>query len=697
MTTQNAFDNPAYYINRELSWLSFNERVLDEAQNEDNPFLERLKFLAITSSNLDEFFMVRIAGLKEQILADLTNPDNKTRMSPHAQWEAALARISDFVKRQGRVWNEVLLPTLESLGIVLVTRDQLTPDQSAFVSDTFSRMIYPVLTPLAVDPSRPFPRLFNRSLNLAVLLKSDAAHEEPPLFAFVQVPRVLPRLFRIPNADGQRYILLEEIIRMHLSWLFRGKHIVSSSAFRITRNADLTFNIEPDSDLLEEIERELPQRETGDAVRMEVERNMHPFLRDLLERQEGVSPREVFTQETPLDLTFLMKLANQLDLKDHRFPEFHPVIPPELQADSDIFKDIRDRDILLYHPYESFEPVVRFVRQAAGDPQVLAIKQTLYRVGGDSPIVAALSQAAMNGKQVTVLVELRARFDEEKNIEWAKTLEKAGCHVIYGLAGLKTHTKMCFVVRQEDDHLQRYVHLDTGNYNESTANLYTDFSLFTANADIAEDVAYIFNRLSGYSSLPPLHCMSVAPWELEKTFLAEIENVIAHSTPGHRGHIIAKMNSLTNKDIIQALYRASCAGVAIDLIVRGICCLRPGLPGVSENIRVYSIVGRFLEHGRAYYFDTGLRETLFLSSADWMTRNFEQRVETLFPILHPDCKNLVLKILQTQLRDNVKRRELMPDGTYVHVLPHSGEERINSQEKLLDVISAAIGQVGSSG
>ncbi|MDI3328887.1 MAG: RNA degradosome polyphosphate kinase [Alicyclobacillaceae bacterium] len=691
MTAPNAFDSPDYYINRELSWLSFNERVLDEALDDRNPLFERLKFLAITSSNLDEFFMVRIAGLKEQIKTGSNVPDNKTRMSAAEQWDAALRRSGDFMREQMRAWNEVLVPRLREAGIAFVTAKQLNREQKAYVSDLFARMIYPVLTPMAVDASRPFPMLLNRSLNLAVLIESEEPEKEPYLFAFVQVPSVLPRFVELPPSDGYRtYILLEEIIRTHLSDLFRGKHILSASAFRITRNADLTLNEDAAEDLLEEIEKELKKRKTADAVRIEVERGMHPFLREVLEEWEEVSPQEVFELEGPLDLTFLFRFVNQEGFESYRFPDFPPILPADLRGEHDIFEAIRRKDILLHHPYESFEPVIHFVRQAAQDPQVLAIKQTLYRVGGDSPIVAALAEAAENGKQVTVLVELRARFDEEKNIVWAKKLEKAGCHVIYGLVGLKTHAKMILVVRQEKDRLQRYVHLGTGNYNENTARQYTDFGLFTANEEIAEDVSSIFNQLSGYSSLPKLHHLRVAPWGLREVFLAEIEEVIDHSTPEHPGRIIAKMNALTDKEMIQALYRASCAGVKIDLIVRGICCLRPGIPGVSENIRVHSIVGRFLEHGRAYYFRSGRREKVFISSADWMTRNLERRVETLFPVLHPKLKKRVIGILETQLADNVKRRELRPDGIYVPVVPREGEEPVNSQERLYHLVAATL-------
>ncbi|CAB3393649.1 RNA degradosome polyphosphate kinase [Kyrpidia spormannii] len=689
LTAPQEFDNPAYYINRELSWLSFNERVLEEALDSSNPLFERLRFLAITSSNLDEFFMVRIAGLKEQIKTGSNVPDNKTKMSAMEQWDAALRRSRDFMRDQMHAWREVLVPLLEEAGISFIGAKQLNREQKAYISDLFDRMIYPVLTPMAVDASRPFPMLLNRSLNLAVLIESEDPEKEPYLFAFVQVPSVLPRFIKLPAEDGKlTYILLEEVIRMHLQDLFRGKHILSASPFRITRNADLTLNEDAAEDLLEEIEKELKKRKTADAVRIEVERDMHPYLREVLEEWEEVSPQEVFELEGPLDLTFLFRFVNQDGFEAFRFVDYPPILPMDLRGEQDIFEAIRKRDILLYHPYESFEPVVHFVRQAAQDPQVLAIKQTLYRVGGDSPIVAALAEAAENGKQVTVLVELRARFDEEKNIVWAKKLEKAGCHVIYGLVGLKTHAKMILVVRREKDRLRRYVHLGTGNYNENTARLYTDFGLFTANELIGEDVSSIFNQLSGYSSLPELHHLRVAPWGLEEAFVEQIEEVIAHSTPEQPGRILAKMNALTDKEMIQALYRASCAGVQIDLIIRGICCLRPGIPGVSENIRVHSIVGRFLEHGRAYCFRAGRREKVWISSADWMTRNLERRVETLFPVLNPRLKRRVIGILETQLADNVKRRQLLSDGTYVRITPGEEEEPLNSQERLYETALA---------
>ncbi|WP_028987382.1 RNA degradosome polyphosphate kinase [Thermicanus aegyptius] len=677
------FDHPSYYINRELSWLSFNERVLEEARDEKNPLFERLKFLAITASNLDEFFMVRIAGLKDQVKSGRNIIDNKTRMSAREQWEAALERSKIFMGEMMSAWNDQLLPLLAQEGILFLKFKELNKDQKAYLSDLFDRLIYPVLTPMAVDASRPFPMLLNRSLNLAILIDPEEAEKEKHLFAFVQVPSVLPRFIEVPNQEGKRtYILLEELIRNHLTDLFRGKKILSAGSFRITRNADLTLNEEGAEDLLEEIEKELKKRKMGAAVRIEVEKGMHPFLRGVLEEWEEISPHEFVEIEGPLDLTFLYRFVGQSGFQSLRYPDLPPLPPVDLRGEQDIFEAIRNKDLLIHHPYESFEPVIHFVRQAAQDPHVLAIKQTLYRVGGDSPIVAALAEAAERGKQVTVLVELKARFDEEKNIEWAKKLEQAGCHVIYGLVGLKTHAKMILVVRQERDRLRRYVHLGTGNYNENTAKIYSDLSLFTVNEAIGEDVSSIFNQLSGYSSLPELHHLSVAPTGLRETFIANIEEVISHSTPERPGHIIAKMNSLTDKEMIKALYRASSCGVKIDLIIRGICCLRPGIPGISENIRVFSIVGRFLEHSRVYYFQYGRREKVFVSSADWMTRNLDRRVEALFPILNPRLKKRIIQFLEIQLMDNVKRRELMTDGTYVRVKPAEGEEPLYTHEYL---------------
>ncbi|QSO50790.1 RNA degradosome polyphosphate kinase [Alicyclobacillus curvatus] len=689
MTDGKVFDRPEYYINRELSWLSFNQRVLEEALDDTNPLAERLRFLAITSSNLDEFFMVRIAGLKEAIKNGNHLIDNKTQMTASEQWNAALIQSYDFMERQLNAWNDVLVPLLKQTGVSFVSAHDLTPEQEDYLADLFTRMVYPVLTPMAVDASRPFPLLSNCSLNLAVLIESEQPEKDGYLFAFVQVPSVLPRVIECPTSTGEKtFIFLEEVIRMHLEELFLGKKIVSTSCFRMTRNADLALSEDAAEDLLEEIQRELNKRRTGDVVRIEVEQDMHPFLREVLEDWEEVSNEEVFELNGPLDLTFLFRFISQKDLQSYRFPDFVPSLPLELRGDTDIFEAVRRRDILLYHPYSSFEPVVRFIRQAAEDANVLAIKQTLYRVGGDSPIIAALAEAAERGKQVTVLVELRARFDEEKNIVWAKKLEQAGCHVIYGLVGLKTHSKMILVVRHEDNLLRRYVHLGTGNYNENTARLYSDFGLFTSNEKIAEDVSSIFNQLSGYSNLPKLNHLKIAPWGLEDAFLSEIEQVISLSTPDQPGRIIAKMNSLTDQHMIRALYRASCHGVKIDLIVRGICCLRPGITGVSENIRVHSIIGRFLEHGRAYYFQNGRQSRLFLSSADWMTRNLESRVETLFPVLHPKLRRVIIGILETQLRDNVKRRELQPDGTYRRVVPAPGEEPISSQNRQYHVAAA---------
>lgn len=691
MDMKENYDNPAYYINRELSWLAFNERVLEEAEDRGTPLFERLRFLAISASNLDEFFMVRIAGLKDQIKSGRNIIDNKTEMTAKEQWEKALDKSRTFMQRMMEVWNHTFLPLLAEQKIYFLKPRELSREQKAYLADLFDRMIYPVLTPMAVDASRPFPMLLNRSLNLALLIESEDQEKGKNLFAFVQVPSVLPRFVEVPDEEGKRsYILLEEVIRMHLSDLFRGKKIISASPFRITRNADLTLNEEGAEDLLEEIEKELKKRKMGAAVRIEVEKGMHPYLKEVIEEWEEVSPEEIIEIDGPLDLTFLYRFVGQPGFGQLRFPDLPPLAPVDFKGEQDILEAIRHKDILLYHPYESFDPVIHFVRQAASDPQVLAIKQTLYRVGGDSPIVAALAEAAENGKQVTVLVELRARFDEEKNIEWAKKLEQAGCHVIYGLVGLKTHAKMILVVRQEKDRLRRYVHLGTGNYNENTAKVYSDFSLFTVNEAIGEDVSAIFNQLTGYSTLPELHHLSVAPTGLKEELIANIEEVIEHTTPERPGHIIAKMNSLTDKDMIKALYRASSAGVKIDLIVRGICCLRPGIPGVSENIRVYSIVGRFLEHSRVYYFQYGRREKIYISSADWMTRNLERRVETLFPLLNPRLKKRVIRFLEIQLSDNVKRRELKADGNYVRITRQEGESPINTHEEIYRMLEEEV-------
>ncbi|GAX89244.1 RNA degradosome polyphosphate kinase [Effusibacillus lacus] len=672
------FDLPDYYINRELSWLSFNERVLEEADDSANPLFERLKFLAITSSNLDEFFMVRVAGLKDQVKVGFTKPDNKSGMTPKEQLMAISERSHEMIRRMFQILKESITPDLEKEGIRFLKGSDLNEKQLRFLNDYYHHHVYPVLTPMAVDASHPFPMLLNKTLNLAVLLESELDGEEEPLFAVVQVPSIFPRFVQLPAGEGEaHFILLEEVIRMHINSLFQGFKIVEVSPFRIIRNADLTIHEEETEDLLEAIEQELKRRKMGAAVRLGMDISMSKYLKDTLKDWLELEEWDVYAVEGPLDLSFFFSFYSLAGYEHLKFVPNKPQMPKELADEDQLFEVIAQKDILLHHPYDSFDPVVHFVEKAADDPQVLAIKQTLYRVSGDSPIVNALVRAAENGKQVTVLLELKARFDEENNIVWAKKLEKAGCHVIYGLVGLKTHSKITLVVRAEQNGIRRYLHLSTGNYNDTTARFYTDLGMFTAREEFGVDASAFFNYLSGYSSTPDWNVFGTAPDGMREKFLRLIDTEIQHKEAGKPARITAKMNSLTDKDLIEALYRASCAGVEIDLIIRGICCLRPGIPGVSENIRVISIVGRYLEHSRIYYFENGGEAQIFLSSADWMTRNMMARVELMFPVVQEDLKDRIKHILDVMLRDNVKARMLRPDGVYERV--RTGEEALESQ------------------
>ncbi|MMZ51829.1 Polyphosphate kinase [compost metagenome] len=674
------FDCTSYYINRELSWLAFNGRVLEEAEDTNNPVLERLKFLAITSSNLDEFFMVRVGSMKDQEKHGITTPENKAGMTPRQQLAAISIEAHNMVDRQYEVLHQELIPLLASCGISFSKPEDLTEEQRTFLRTYFYDRIYPVLTPMAVDASRPFPMLLNKSVNLAVMLESEKDGKSKVLFAVVQVPSVLPRYIRLPSQEGAaQFILLEDVICHYIDFLFKGNRILSVKPFRITRNADLTLDEEGAEDLLKEIQKELKKRRWGAAVRLEVTCDMDDYMKGILQESLEIELCDVYEVPGPLDLTFLMKFYSVPGYSELRYQSLLPQPPADFIGENNIFEAIVHKDILVHHPYESFDPVVHFVKQAAEDPNVLAIKQTLYRVSGDSPIVNALAKAAENGKQVTVLLELKARFDEENNIVWAKKLDKAGCHVIYGLVGLKTHCKITLVVRQEGQKLVRYVHLGTGNYNDSTARLYTDLGMFTCNEQFGIDASYIFNHLSGYSKTPKWKKIEAAPNGLRNKILQLIDNEIAKSTPEHPGRIILKMNSLTDKKLIKALFKASAAGVQIDMIIRGICCLRPGIPGVSENIRVRSIVDRFLEHARIFYFQNGGDERVYLSSADWMTRNMERRVEIMFPVEVESLKKRVKEILNIQLQDNVKARVLDSQGIYTMIKPREGEKRVHSQ------------------
>ncbi len=689
---------PENFLNRELSWIAFNGRILGEARDKTLPLFERVKFLSITASNLDEFFMVRVASLKDMVDAKYSKPDI-AGLSPKEQLKQLNKATHELVNLQYSTYNRSLLPQLKSNGLVIVEQhEDLTKEQAEYVDKYFEENVYPVLTPMAVDSSRPFPLIRNKSLNIGALL-CKKGEEEAVEFATVQVPSVLNRVVTLPAKEGISIIFLEEVIERNIQKLFLNYDVLCAHPFRIMRNADLSIDEDEAEDLLKEIERQVKKRQWGAAIRLEVEDGINKKLLGILKKELEVEEEDIFKINGPLDFTVLMKVYGLDGFDDLKNKPHHPVEVLEFAEDEDVFTSIRRQDILMHHPYQSFEPVVEFIRQAARDKNVLAIKQTLYRVSGNSPIIAALAQAAENGKQVSVLVELKARFDEENNIVWARKLEKAGCHVIYGLVGLKTHSKITLVVRREEDGIRRYVHLATGNYNDATAKLYTDLGLFTCNEAIGEDATAVFNMLSGYSE--PLHwnCLSLAPLWMKERFLYLIEREKKHAEAGEEGRIIAKMNSLCDKDIIVALYEASCAGVKIDLIVRGICCLKAGVSGVSENITVRSIVGNFLEHSRIYYFGNNGNPEYYLSSADWMPRNLERRVEILFPILQKDLQDKVQHILDCQLKDTLKAQILQADGTYDKI-DKRGKVLFGSQkffaEEAEELVKAAKKQVSDS-
>ncbi len=673
------YRNSEYYTNREMSWVLFNHRVLSEARDKALPLFERLKFLSITASNLDEFFMIRVASLKDMVNAGYTKRDI-AGLTAKEQLEKLDEQIHGLVDLQYSTYNRSLLPQLEQHGLhVIKKHEQLTEKEGAYVDRYFENNVYPVLTPMAVDSSRPFPLIRNKSLNLGALVTKKAGEGELE-FATVQVPSVLPRMIELPaGKEERRIILLEEVIERNIHKLFLNYDIVCVHPFRIMRNADLTIEEDEAADLLKEIEKQLKKRQWGEAIRLEVEEGIDKRLLKLLKKALDIGQETIYSIDGPLDLTFLMKMYGLEGFEKLKAEKYVPQQVKRLPAGEDIFAAIREGDILLHHPYQTFMPVVDFIRQAAKDPDVLAIKQTLYRVSGNSPIIAALAQAAENGKQVSVLVELKARFDEENNIVWARMLEKAGCHVIYGLVGLKTHSKITLVVRREEDGIRRYVHLGTGNYNDATAKLYTDVGLLTCSEAIGEDATAVFNMLSGYSE--PLHWnkLALAPLWLKDRFLYLINRERDAALSGKPAHIIAKMNSLCDADVIAALYEASAAGVTIELIVRGICCLKVGIKDISENIHVRSIVGNFLEHSRIFYFENGGSPEIYCSSADWMPRNLERRVEILFTVEKEELKEELWHILQSQLKDTVKAHLLMPDGSYEKV-DRRGKETFNSQD-----------------
>ena len=669
------------YVNRELSWLEFNYRVLSEARDKTIPLFERLKFLSITASNLDEFFMVRVASLKDMVHAKYNKPDI-AGLKPQEQLSCISEKTHELVNLQYSTYNRSLIPALEHQGIHMIScYEDLTEEEEKLADRYFMENVYPVLTPMAVDSSRPFPLIRNKSLNIAALLQKKSGGEDLE-FAMVQVPSVLPRVVELSDSPetGKRIILLEEIIERNMGALFLNYHIVTAHPFRVMRNADLTIDEEDAVDLLEEIQKQLKKRQWGEAIRLEIEDKVDKRLLKILKKELGLHSPDIFEINGPLDLTFLMKMYSMEGYDHLKAEAYQPQPVPELMNEDDIFANIRKGDILLHHPYETFDPVVDFIRTAARDPQVLAMKQTLYRVSGNSPIIAALAEAADNGKQVSVLVELKARFDEENNIIWAKKLEKAGCHVIYGLVGLKTHSKITLVVRREEDGIRRYVHLGTGNYNDSTARLYTDCGLLTCSPQIGEDATAVFNMLSGYSEPLTWNKLVVAPIWLRGRLLKLIARETANARSGKPAHIIAKMNSICDKEMITALYEASCAGVKIQLIVRGICCLKAGVPGLSENISVRSIVGTYLEHSRIFYFENGGYPQVFMGSADLMPRNLDKRVEIMFPVEDEALKKEVIHILEVQLADNTKAHILQPDGTYEKE-DKRGKVLVNSQEQ----------------
>ena len=677
------------FINRELSWLAFNERVLAEARNATLPIHERIKFLSIVSSNLDEFFMVRVAGLKQQATGGIAELP-ADGMIPQEQLAAISDRAHQMVTEQSRVWTRELVPLLSANGLNLLTRDNLTAEQKIAARQAFQTQVFPALTPLAVDPGHPFPHLRNKSLNLAMVVRRGDRRRKKEAtessMAVVQVPSVLPRLVTMPTTTGSAFLLLEELISMHASDLFPGFAVEQSFTFRVTRNWDIDVDEEESIDLLASIQQELRRRDRGAAVRLEIDDSATPAIETMLTNALKLSTSDVYRVQGPLQVSDLTAMSDVDQRPENRVEAFVPAQPAFMKEDS-IFGAISQRDLLVHHPYESFDPVVRLLEEAADDPNVLAIKQTLYRTTGDSPIGRALVRASENGKQVAVLVELKARLDEANNIAWARRMEDNGVHVVYGLIGLKTHCKVTLVVRHEGNGIRRYVHLGTGNYNSATARSYTDVSLFTARPEMADDVTALFNLLTGYSTQPNWKRLAVAPNTLQTRVLELIEREAQKAKKGEPARIIGKMNALVDPVTIRALYAASQAGVEIDLLVRGICCLRPGVPGVSERIRVISVVDRFLEHARVFAFGTGAATDVFISSADWMPRNFHRRVEVMAPVEDPALKlRLLDEVMGLGLKDNVKARQLQPDGSYLPRPLALDGQTIRSQTMMLELV-----------
>lgn len=662
------------FINRELSWLDFNLRVLHEAADKENPLFERLKFIAITSSNLDEFCMVRIASLKNMLFSDYKKKD-ASGMTPKQQLEAISEKTHGMVNMQYDIYSHSLLPQLAMENISILGSGQLSDNQKKFIERYFKNEIYPVLTPMAVDSSRPFPLIQNKVLNICALIKKE---DKEQAFATVQIPLIFNRVVKLPSEEGkEQFILLEEIVREFLPMLFMGYDVICSYPYRVMRDADIPIDEDDSEDLLLEIEKSLKERERSGVIRLEVDCNIKPELLSILKKSLRVKSEDIYKINGPVDLTFLNKLYSENGFDKYKYKPFKPQVRPDL-LNTDLFAKIRESDILLHHPYDSFSTIVDLIRQSATDENVLAIKQTLYRVSGNSPIIEALSLAAENGKQVSVLVELKARFDEENNIIWARKLERAGCHVIYGLLGLKTHSKITEIVRREEDGIRRYVHLGTGNYNDITANFYTDMGLLTCSKMIGDDAGAFFNMISGFSEPAHWNKLILAPLWLRKKTEEMIKREIKHAAEGRKARIIAKVNSLVDPEIINLLYEASGAGVKVDLIVRGICALRAGVIGLSENITVRSIVGRYLEHTRIYYFYNDGQENVFCASADLMQRNLNRRVEIMFPIDDNKLKKEVMHVLEVQLTDNV-RAHIQRDGIYKKT-DNYGKNRLDCQE-----------------
>ena len=675
---------PRPYFNRELSWLAFNRRVLEQAQNPDNPILERLKFLSIVSSNLDEFYEIRVSGYMQQVESGVSET-GFDGLTPREQLRRIHDVVSSLVNDQYACWHKQLVPGLQEHGIIFSTTDDLTANEKKWAENYFREQIYPVLTPLAIDPAHPFPQIVNKTMNILVALQNPGRRQQEPLMAILPVPRILPRIVWIdPQSGGpQKYLFLSDIIRMGAGKLFPGYTILSAHAFRITRNSDLYIDEEEADNLLEKIEDELHKRQRGAAVRLEIEEGVEEdFLQRFL-RYIELHQENVFRINGPINLMRLMNVYGLIDRPDLKDRPFTPFVHPDLRDPGNLFSAIAQKDYLLHHPFDSFTPVVDFIKEAARDPLVFGIKQTLYRTSGDSPIIQALIEAAQSGNQVTVLVELKARFDEANNIQWAKRLEENGVHVVYGMLGHKIHCKCCLVVRREENSMRYYAHLGTGNYNPSTARLYTDLSLFTSRPEITSEIAALFNSLTGFGRQPVFRELAVAPFDLHAKVQEWIAREILNARDGQPARIIIKVNSLVDHETIDHLYAASQAGVKIDLIIRGICCLVPGIKGVSENITVRSIVGRFLEHSRICYFhNAGQDPLLLLGSADWMPRNFYRRVEAVFPIVDPALRERIMKeILEAYFLDNTNARILQSNGAY---LPIRGDQPFSAQSFLME-------------